>query len=218
MKILTSKALSLAYLLMTLNAATVKSQQAIEEEAIKIGNQTWTTKNLSVETFQNGDIIPHAKSAEEWENANRNKQPAWCYYNNDPSNGDKFGRLYNWYAINDPRGLAPLGWHTPNWEEWLSLIEYLGGSDIAGSKLKSNNGWIDDGNGSNESGFTGLPGGDRMVSGNFLSLTSNGFWWTTSEANTESEAIYFNLNFEENGISYAGWNKGMGASVRCLKD
>lgn len=86
-------------------------------KSIKIGNQTWMTENLNVDNFQNGDIIPEAKTTEEWEQAGKRQQPVWCYYDYDINNGKKYGKLYNWYAVNDPRGLAPKGWHIPSDEE-----------------------------------------------------------------------------------------------------
>ena len=76
---------------------------------VKIGNQTWMKKNLDVSKFRNGDIVPEVRSQEEWSNAALENKPAWCYYNNDQANGVKYGKLYNWYAVNDPRGLAPEG-------------------------------------------------------------------------------------------------------------
>ena len=82
-----------------------------------------------------------AKTNEEWNQANENKQPAWCYYENDPKNGAKYGKLYNWYAVNDPRGLAPAGWHVPSDAEWTILSDFLGGESTAGKKMKSLSGW-----------------------------------------------------------------------------
>ena len=105
-------------------------------QTVTIGSQTWTTKNLDVATFRNGDAIPQAKTDEEWKAAGRNKQPAWCYYENDPKNGTKYGKLYNWYAVNDARGLAPAGWHIPTDEEWTVLSTFLGGGEVAGKKMK----------------------------------------------------------------------------------
>jgi uncharacterized protein (TIGR02145 family) len=112
-------------------------------QTVTIGTQVWMTKNLDVDHFRNGDAIPQAKTDEEWKRAGENKQPAWCYYNNDPANGVKYGKLYNWYAVNDQRGLAPAGYHVPSDEEWTILSDYLGGSDIAGKKMKSKSGWSD---------------------------------------------------------------------------
>jgi uncharacterized protein (TIGR02145 family) len=105
-------------------------------QSVTIGTQTWMTKNLDVATFRNGDAIPQAKTDEEWQAAGENKQPAWCYYDNDPKNGTKYGKLYNWYAVNDNRGLAPVGYHIPTDNEWTKLSDYLGGEDYAEKKMK----------------------------------------------------------------------------------
>lgn len=122
-------------------------------QTVTIGTQVWMTKNLDVSTFQNGDSIPQAKTAEEWEKAGQNKQPAWCYCNNDAAKGTKYSKLYNWYAVNDPRGLAPVGYHVSTDAEWTILTDYLGGESIAGKKMKNTSGWADNGNGTAESGF-----------------------------------------------------------------
>ena len=110
-------------------------------KGVAIGTQVWTTKNLDVATFRNGDAIPQAKTDEEWKAAGDNKQPAWCYYENNTANGTKYGKLYNWYAVVDSRGLAPAGWHVPTDEEWTVLSTFLGGEDVAGKKMKSTSGW-----------------------------------------------------------------------------
>jgi uncharacterized protein (TIGR02145 family) len=110
-------------------------------QTVTIGTQVWMTKNLDVDKFRNGDPIQQVKTSEEWEKANINKQPAWCYYDNDPLNGTKYGKLYNWYAVHDQRGLAPIGFHIPTIDEWTKLINYLGGESIAGKKIKNTSGW-----------------------------------------------------------------------------
>jgi len=110
----------------------------IFSQTVTIGTQVWMTKNLDVATFRNGDPIPEAKTSDEWLEAGENEQPAWCYYDNDPANGEKYGKLYNWYAVNDSRGLAPDGYHIPSEAEWTILIIYLGGGWWeAGKKMKS---------------------------------------------------------------------------------
>ncbi len=97
----------------------------IQYNSVKIGNQVWMTENLNVDRFRNGELIPEAKTKEEWIKAGENKQPAWCYYNNDPSNGKKYGKLYNWYAVSDSRGLAPENWRIPSDKEWVLLVELV---------------------------------------------------------------------------------------------
>ncbi len=127
-------------------------------QTVTIGTQVWMSKNLDVAKFRNGDPIPEAKTDEEWYKAVKNKQPAWCYYENDPANGAKYGKLYNWYAVNDSRGLAPVGYHIPSDAEWTQLTDYLGGRDVAGGKMKSTTGWkAPNKDASNSSGFSGLP-------------------------------------------------------------
>ena len=118
-----------------------KNTPVINLKSVLIGEQSWTSENLNVDRFRNGDLIPEAKTAEEWINAGKNKQAAWCYYNNDPNNEAKYGKLYNWHAVNDTRGLAPTGWHVPTEAEWTILSDFLGGENQAGTKMKSTSGW-----------------------------------------------------------------------------
>lgn len=115
----------------------------------------WTSKNLDVDKFRNGDIIPEAKTAEDWQFAQDYGKPAWCHYDNDPENGKKYGKLYNRFAVNDPRGLAPDGYHIPTNDEWTDLENLLG--EEAGKKLKSKNGWEDNLSGIDLIGFNALP-------------------------------------------------------------
>ena len=194
-------------------------------ESVRIGNQEWMTRNLDVDRFRNGDLIPHIKSDEEWEEAGENDQPAWCYYDNDPENGKKYGKLYNWYAVNDPRGLAPEGYHVSTDEEWTILEEFLGGKDIAGHKMKSDNGWAEwededgefqNGNGDNSSGFNVLPGG-RYYDGIFHCIREIAFFWSATEFDFSYAWGRFLNDFSGN-VSRFYSNKPYGFSVRCLKD
>lgn len=184
---------------------------------VKIGNQIWMTKNLDVDHFRNGDPIFQAKTAEEWERAGETGSPAWCYYNNDPANGSKYGKLYNWYAVNDPRGLAPVGYHIPSDKEWSLLTDFLGGSKVAGGKMKSTSGWANNGNGSNSSGFTGLAGGYRDNNGTFNAIGEYGNWWSSTEYDPSS-AWFRDLGYDDGNVYRYGNYKGGGLSVRCLRD
>ena len=121
--------------LILLLSFTIKAQE------IKIGTQTWSTKNLDVSKFRNGEAIPLAKTDAEWELACQKSKPAWCYYENRGENGTIFGKLYNYYAVTDQRGLAPIGYHVPTDADWTILTDYLGGDSIAGAKMKSTSGW-----------------------------------------------------------------------------
>lgn len=184
---------------------------------ILIGQQVWMVENLSVDRFRNGDLIMRAKTLVEWKLAIKDKRPAWCYYNDDEDKYRK-GKLYNWYAVNDPRKLAPSGWHIPNREEFTALIDTLGGDSIAGKKMKSKKGWDEPGNGTNESGFSALAGGFRHVDGDFADGGSwAGNWWTSTEVDS-SDAILVNLNYRSDGAMITQFEKGSGFSVRCIKD
>jgi len=184
---------------------------------VAVGGQQWLGKNLNVDRFANGDPIPQAQTEDEWIRADAQQQPAWCYYNNDPANGRTYGKLYNWYAVYDARGLAPTGWHVPSDAEWTQLTGYLGGEAIAGTKMKSVNLWDNNGNGDNSSGIAGLPGGSRDADGTFGGIGKYGFWWSSSE-NTADKAWYRGLDFG-GGIAFVYYfNKACGFSVRCVRD
>jgi len=181
---------------------------------ITIGTQTWTLKNLDVATYKNGDPIPEVQSASTWTALTTG---AWCYFANNTANGPIYGKLYNWYAVNDPRGLAPNGYHIPTDAEWTNLTTYLGGDPIAGGKMKSTSGWQNNGNGSNTSGFTGLPGGYRLDGNFFPSSSANGYWWSSSEFNPNN--AWSRILLEGAGNVYRFYqNKQIGLSVRCLRD
>ena len=187
---------------------------------VKIGTQKWMARNLDVARYRNGDKIPQVKDSTKWKNLTTG---AWCWYNNDSANGAIYGKLYNWYAVNDPRGLAPIGWHIPTDAEWDTLAWALGGPSVAGGKLKDT-GTIEAGTGlwyapnvaTNSSGFTALPGGDRSNHGPFGNLGYSGFWWSSTQVT--NRAWYRDL------FNYAGFlNKSytdmrLGSSVRCIKD
>lgn len=209
-----------------------KGQQQYEYESVKIGNQEWMTKNLDVQQFQNGDPILEPKTRDEYDQIFTEGNPAWCYYRNNPKNGEKYGKLYNWYAVSDPRGLAPKGWHVPSDAEWTQLTEFLGDTTENGihlgssaGKMKSKDGWKRSCNGNNESGFSGLPGGRRdMPNGynfniyrDFKYLGYSGFWWSSTEKDSGQawhRHLYYNFNMLERHWGY----KFFYQSVRCIKD
>jgi uncharacterized protein (TIGR02145 family) len=192
---------------------------------VTIGNQTWATANLDTAQFNNGDLIMEAKSAEEWKNAGRDKIPAWCYHNNDPAVGKELGKIYNWYAVNDPRGLSPSGWKIPNDHDWNTLVEFLGGPGVAGVKMKSTSGWNKNGQGTNESGFFGLSSGSRIYekydgifTGNFTELGDSGGWWSASETGPDQARAYTCVA-PTWGIAFRnGLSKAAGTYVRLIKN
>jgi len=191
---------------------------------VKIGNQIWIAENLNVATFRNGDVIPEAKTEEEWKAYDDAGEAAWCYYDNDRKNGEKYGKLYNWYAVNDPRGLAPKGWHVPSDKEWNELVEYLGGEEEdtgkwinAGKRMKTSHGWEDNGNGTDEVGFSGLPGGSRTANGAFYFVGELGYWWSSTEGSA-SGAWNRYLGYGSGNVRRDNYRKNYGFSVRCLRD
>jgi uncharacterized protein (TIGR02145 family) len=219
--------LGVGYLIWNGNTGTQNEEvQIIKEEkesigsSIKIGAQVWQAENLNVERFRNGDLIPHAITDEEWKEAAVSGEPAWCYYDNDPENGKIYGKLYNWYAVNDSRGIAPEGWHIPTDEEWTTLTDYLGGEEVAGGKMKTTATvyWEAPNEGAtNESGFSTLPGGFRDNDGSFGSIRIYAFFWSASEGGDfgawcRSLACFHNGGFKGSDFKQRGF------SVRCLRD
>jgi uncharacterized protein (TIGR02145 family) len=183
-------------------------------EEIKIGRQVWMAENLDVEQFRNGEQIPEARSFKEWLAAGKRKQAAWCYYNE--LNTFHYGKLYNWYAVTDPRGLAPEGWHVPDDEEWTKLSTFLGGDKGAGTKMKSKTDWSA-ANGTNESGFNGLPGGSRYNSGDYGYFGVQGRWWSSSESSPSFGWLRY-LSDSDGDLHQAYTQKETGLSVRCIRD
>jgi uncharacterized protein (TIGR02145 family) len=190
-------------------------KKVIEPGTLIIGNQTWAEGNLNVGTFRNGDTIPEAKTNKEWVAAGESGKPAWCYYNNDPSIGKKYGKLYNWFALNDPRELAPAGWTLSSDVDWTRLVNYLGGPGTAGSKLKSTSGWNEGTIGTNDTGFAGFPGGYRVENGIFQNIGSIGIWWSTTENNPLSAVDHYLA--QSNSLARSNSPKQRGESVRCIK-
>ena len=182
---------------------------------VQIGKQLWTAENLNVSKYRNGDEIPEVTNLTEWAELTTG---AWCYYSNDSYLGKTYGKLYNWYALNDPRGLAPEGFKIPSDEEWNILINFLGGEDIAGGKMKpkGKNFWKNPNvDASNSSGFTGLPGGGRYSFDQYLGYGGN--WWTSTEISIE-EAIEKKLASDHSAIRNSQREKYFGISVRCIKE
>ena len=203
------------------------------ENTVKIGNQIWMTKNLDVATYRNGKPIRHCQTNEEWIDAASKREGAWCYYNNDPANGEIYGKLYNWFAVNDPRGLAPAGWHVPTDEEWKELEMCLGmtqqdadkcfgdrGTD-QGAQLASRadlwyNGELEFNANFGISGFSALPGGRRLYDGTFSYIGSSGYWWSSENI---SWFVYGRtLHYNSPDVRRADLNVDRGFSVRCVRD
>ena len=169
-----------------------------------------------MESFRNGDPILQVLSDVDWKAAGESAQPAWCYFDNDINHGETRGKLYNWFALNDPRGLAPEGWRIPTLEDWSILINMFGGEKTAGDALKSTSGWWENGNGSNESGFNCLPGGCRFFNGKFFNFDANAFFWCISQPENDL-AMQFNIGYNYKSIHADTGSKSAGYSVRCIR-
>ena len=225
--------------LILLLSFTIKAQE------IKIGAQVWTTKNLDVETYRNGDTIPQVEDQEEWATI---PYGAFCYIKIKGEKVTTYGKLYNWYAVNDYRGLAPKGYHIPTDAEWTTLTDNLGGLSLAGTKMKNTSGWKEayvlnllldrdtttDGNGTNASGFSGLPGGYANTKGS--GKGTKGIWWSSSESESNEREVlvdgavihnassapsksWCRMMSNEGGKVHryeSNWQEGF--SVRCLRD
>jgi uncharacterized protein (TIGR02145 family) len=157
---------------------------------IQIGDQCWLQKNMN---YQTGN--------------------SWCYANN-PLHCDTYGRLYDWETA---LGICPSGWHLPSDAEWTVLTSFLGGDYIAGGKMKSSSGWNYNGNGTNSSGFTALPGGNEYRNGSFNGLKGRAYFWSSTEISS-TNAWNRHLYSDSEGVSSGNYGKTHGFSVRCLKD
>lgn len=179
---------------------------------VVIGNQIWMKENLNVSKYRNGDAIPQLTN---WQNKTTG---VWCYYGNNSSNGNVYGKLYNWYAVHDPRGLAPTGWHVASQAEYTTLITYLGGIDVAGGKMKATTLWNSPNtDATNSSGFTALPGSFALDGVSFYNVGYSGEWWSSSENDVANAwIIYLGHNLGNVGNFY--YDKRGGKSVRCVKD
>jgi uncharacterized protein (TIGR02145 family) len=193
---------------------------------VTICNQVWTKTNLNVTKYRNGDVIPQITDANQWAALNTG---AWCYYANTSSNGTSYGKLYNWYAVNDTRGLTPVGYHIPTDAEWSTMINCLDQNAIGGYNSNNNAGgamketgtthWYTPNTGAtNSSGFTGLPGPNRNTNGTFNAIAGSvGSWWSSSENGTISAWCRV-LNFDSKSVYRGTNNKKVGVSVRCIRD
>ena len=167
------------------------------------------------------------------ENLNYNVSGSKCYGNSE-SNCNTYGRLYNWStAMGLPsncnsntcsnqiqskhRGICPIGWHIPNDADWNVLMDYVGGSSVAGTKLKSTSGWYNNGNGTDDYGFSALPGGYGYSDGSFLIVGDYGYWWSASEYNSFG-AYLRGMRYNYDNADWGNIDKSNLFSVRCLQD
>jgi len=186
-------------------------------QTIKIGDQWWMMENLKVTHYRNGDPIPHVTDGGEWSGLYTG---AYCAYDNDPANVSTYGRLYNWYAVDDSRNIAPTGWHVPTNGEWQTLVDSLGGSSVAGGKMKEagTTHWYPPNTGAtNESGFSALPGGYRHYYGYFDSMGIYAYFWSSTKRYSYS-AWDRELYYYYSRVYRYAVDKSHGFSVRCVQD
>lgn len=185
---------------------------------VVIGTQIWMVENLKVTHYRNGDLIPNVIDIPTWISTTSG---AYCWYQNNIANKADYGALYNWYTVADARSIAPDGWHIPTDIEWTELITFIGGRDVAGSKMKEYGDahWLlHDNLATNETGFTAVPGGSRdNVDGLFRLKGHNNVYWTSTSFN-ETNALYRYISSDNNYCIDGDYNKRDGFSVRCIKD
>jgi uncharacterized protein (TIGR02145 family) len=185
--------------------------------AVIIGTQTWLGENLKTTRYNNGESIPNITDQTEWYNQ---LAGAYSNYDNNPSNGDIYGRLYNFYAISDPRGVCPSGWHIPSDAEWTTLVDNLGGMSIAGGKIKEmgTTHWTSaNPDETNDFGFTALPGGFRYFTGTFNAIGDFAYWWSSTEYSSDYHWISY-ISQYSGYLLKNYYLKNYGLTVRCAKD
>ena len=201
----------------TQNPNTNTNNNSSALQSVTVCTQVWANKNLAVSCYRNGDIIPEVRDANSWGALTTG---AWCWYNNDSANYWQYGKLYNWYAVNDPRGLALTGWHVPTSNEWITLQNCLGGSSLAGGAMKETGvlHWLSPNTGAtNSSGITALPAGSRGVNGSFNAIGMSGCWWSSTETNTT--ASWYRAIYNSSAELYESYSdKKGGLSVLLIKD
>ena len=212
-----------------INGTGVTDVEGTFYTSIKINGVEWMKKNLNVSKYKNGDVIPQVSDAAAWSALTTG---AWCYYENDSANGPVYGKLYNWYAVNDPRGLAPAGWHIPTDVEWSSLTTFLGGEAVAGQKIKEDGttNWAASSAayGTNQAGFTALPSGVGYLNYTYMATptptladlfkdkTKLTYWWSST---ANGNLVWSrNVTFNSDSVTRSGVIKSSGLAIRCVKN
>jgi uncharacterized protein (TIGR02145 family) len=202
-----------------LSYGSMTDQQGNVYKTIVIGGKEWMAENLRTSIYRTGDSIPKVMDVQFWQGLTSG---AWVHYDNNAAYDCPFGKLYNWYAVTDSRNICPAGWHVPSDAEWTTLEDSLGGRQVAGTKMKSLpiRYWqCPNEFSTNSSGFSGLPGGGRIIFGGFYQYGFKGWWWTSSQLD---QNLGFNrtLDYNTNSVfkNEMGSDKKHGFNVRCIKD
>lgn len=202
------------------NGLTSLTYNGYNYDLVEIGNQCWFKENLRTASYNNGDPILNITDNTQWSNATT---PARCFYDNLTSYQNSHGNLYNWYVVEDTRNVCPTGWHVPTDAEWTTLVNYLGGANVAGGKMKTT-GIMQSGTGlwrspnadaTNSSGFSGIPGGFRQIEYNYIEST--GAWWTSSVSEMDVlGSTTYNADYDS-GIANRSYSfRAVGMSIRCI--
>ena len=186
--------------------------QGYDYATIQIGEQCWFAENLRTSSYRNGDQLLGGLSDEEWSNATEGAQ---CAFADNDANVANTGRLYNYIAVVDQRGMCPSGWHVPVDTEWVEMANSLGGVEVAGLAMKNSESDYPSWDGTNSSGFSGAPGGKREMTGAFGGV-SVGYWWTSTPL--ACGAWHRNLYLGNDALTLSSYCDVVGFSVRCIKD
>ena len=198
------------------NPETVTDIDGNVYHVVKIGNQEWLAENLKTTHYRNGDAIPNVTDDPEWEAL---ESGAYCNYDNQSSKGSVYGRLYNWFAVDDSRGIAPEGWHVASDDEWAVLCAFLGGEPVAGGKLKERGltHWKDPNlDATNSFGFSGLPAGKRSFTGEFEDINLACGFWSSTPGDGATSVYYLNHGAADVYQNFELYRYGR--SIRCLRD
>jgi len=222
-----------SYFTFSIGVSTITDIDGNVYQTVEIGDQVWMAENLKVTHYRNGDAIPTGHSNSEWSNLYDTETGAYCVYDDNEANADTYGYLYNWYAVDDSRNIAPEGWHVPTDDEIKALEMYLGmsqseaddtgyrgtneGSKLAGNADLWNSGALENNSEFGSSGFTALPGGYRDFNGSYYDMGLYGTFWSSTEYLSKT-AWYRALYFNSSGVYRFGSNKQFGFSVRCIRD
>jgi uncharacterized protein (TIGR02145 family) len=198
---------------------TVADDDGNTYNTVGIGTQVWMRENLKTTKYRDGNLITNYTVNTDW---SAQTYGAYCWYNNDVANKPIYGALYNWYATTDSRGLCPTSWHVPTDAEWTTLSTALGGSSVAGGKMREpgNAHWVyANASATNESGFTALGSGYRYNNGTFAQLTYYNYTWSSTEYSNTSYGYGAYLYYSGTQlVTSQPLQKTYGNSVRCIKD
>lgn len=207
-----------------LKYGSMVDQEGHSYKTIIIGPYEVMAENLKTSTYRNGDMINTGLNSSQWQFTTAG---AWTYYNNDPSFECPYGKWYNWYAASDPVGLCPVGWHVPNEEEWNILLSTLDPitpagevGNVSGGPMKSvgTTYWLSPNSfATNSSGFSGLPNGNRTMTGAYYSLGLNSNWWSADQYDSQ-RAWFISMSNTSIDNGHYHTDKNVGFPVRCFRD